>query len=209
MKNKKTALLIVDLQNDFLPGGSLPVHEGDQIISVVNQLLELPFDLKIATQDWHPANHGSFAGQHQKKPGEVVLLGDIQQILWPDHCIQGSIGAALVSTLNQNKIDRIFHKGTDVYLDSYSAFFDNEHRRSTGLAEYLKQQHIEIIYIVGLATDYCVKYSALDALALKFHTYIIKDACRGVNLQPQDSENAFYEMQRSGAELITSQEILC
>lgn len=203
---KKNALIVVDLQLDFVPGGSLPVAEGLKVVPLVDQLVDMPFNIKIATKDWHPAKHGSFASTHQKKPGEVIELAGIKQILWPDHCIQGTKGAEFVPGWDASKIERIFYKGTDENYDSYSAFFDSGHHRTTGLEIYLKDHGVSDLYIVGLATDYCVKYSVLDACRLGFNTYVIKEACRGVNLSPDDSEIAFEDMIDAGAHVVTMQE---
>lgn len=200
-----TALLLVDIQNDFLPGGALAVHEGDQILPIVNQLLEKEFDFIIATKDWHPINHGSFASTHHKQPGERILLNNLEQILWPIHCVQHTPGAEFAAKLNSAKIDKIFYKGTDQNIDSYSAFFDNEHRKSTGLAEFLREKKVRDIFIAGLATDYCVKYSALDGAKLGFNIFVVADACKGVNLQPNDTTNAINEMQQAGAKIIFSE----
>lgn len=200
-----TALLLVDIQNDFLPGGALAVHEGDQILPVVNQLIEKKFDIVIATKDWHPVNHSSFASTHHKQPGDRILLNELEQILWPIHCLQHTPGAEFASQLNNAKIDKIFYKGTDQDIDSYSAFFDNGHRKSTGLAEFLREKKIRNIYIAGLATDYCVKYSALDGAKLGFNVFVVVDACKGVNLQPDDTKNAVDEMEQAGAKIVFSE----
>ncbi len=204
----KKALLLVDLQNDFMPGGALPVPQGHEVIPVANAL-QKKFDLVIATQDWHPANHGSFATQHKgHKPGDMIDLDGIPQILWPPHCIQNTKGAEFVAELNTTHIHKVFHKGTDPKIDSYSTFFDNAHRRVTGLADYLQHEKIHEIYIMGVATDYCVKYSVLDACILGLKTYVIEDGCRGINLQPHDCEQAFAEMIKVGAKVIKSKDIL-
>src|SRR3954468_12732007 len=151
------ALIIVDVQNDFVPGGALPVPEGDKVLPVINNL-QPKFDLVVATQDWHPASHGSFAANHPgKKPGDVIQLKGLPQILWPVHCVQNTTGAAFVPTLDAKRIAKVFPKGTDPQVDSYSGFFDNGRQKATGLAEYLKQRGVTELYIVGLATDYCVK----------------------------------------------------
>lgn len=208
MNYDHTALILVDLQNDFVPGGSLAVEKGDDIIPLINALLQKPFGHKIATKDWHPSNHGSFASQHGKNPGEIIILNGIQQILWPDHCIQHTSGSDFVPGLDVGKIEKIIYKGTDPGIDSYSTFFDNDHQRSTGLKEYLREKGVTHVFIAGLATDYCVKYSVLDAVKSGFKTYVIKDACRGVNLKPEDSQLAFNEMQRIGASIITTEEAI-
>jgi nicotinamidase/pyrazinamidase len=185
----KRVLILVDIQNDFCPGGSLAVREGDQIVPVVNEL-QPHFDLIVATKDWHPAGHASFAA------------------LWPPHCVQGTNGAEFVSALDTGRIARTFLKGTDMEVDSYSGFFDNEHLRATGLGDYLTAQGVTNVVIAGLATDYCVKFTALDALALGFHTTVVKDACRGVEVNPGDTENALREMAAAGAEIVESRELL-
>jgi nicotinamidase/pyrazinamidase len=201
------ALIIVDIQNDFLPGGALAVTDGDKIIPVVNRLQE-NFDLVVLTQDFHPADHGSFASQH---PGnsvyEVIDLNGLPQVLWPDHCVQDTPGTAFSMQLSLSLVDRIFVKGTDPSVDSYSGFFDNGRRKATGLGDYLLQQGATEVYVCGLATDFCVKYTALDALSLGFTTYLIEDASRGVNLGPDDVRNAVAEMQAAGIHIIQSAEV--
>jgi nicotinamidase/pyrazinamidase len=202
------ALLLIDLQNDFCPGGALEVKEGDQVIPIANQLLD-HFPLVVATQDWHPADHGSFAAMYPfRRPGQVINLDGLQQVLWPIHCVQDSFGAELVSDLDQSKIHKIFYKGTESNIDSYSGFFDNGHRKSTGMGDFLKAQGVTEVYILGLATDYCVKFSALDALELGFKVSLVEDACRGVNLQEGDVELALEEMRTAGARILHSTEVL-
>lgn len=192
------ALILVDIQNDFLPGGALAVPNGDAIIPVVNRLQSL-FPLVVATQDWHPRNHGSFAANHPgKRPSEQIDLNGLPQTLWPVHCVQGSAGAELAPGLDRERIARIFQKGTDPGIDSYSGFFDNGHRRDTGMPEYLKGRGVTEVYVCGLATDYCVKFTALDAVGAGFKTHLIEDASRGVNLQPDDVKNAIAEMNNAG-----------
>ena len=204
----KKALILVDIQNDFCPGGALAVSEGDKIIPIVNDL-QKKFDCIIATQDWHPENHISFSANHKgKTPGEFIALGDYQQILWPIHCTQGSHGAEFVAELETTKINRVFPKGTDSMVDSYSGFFDNDHKSSTGLADYLKAEGVDTLYVTGLATDYCVKFTVLDALQLGFSTYLVSDACRGVNINPHDVENAIQEMQQKGAMVVSSKDVI-
>ncbi|MEH0157653.1 bifunctional nicotinamidase/pyrazinamidase [Limibacter armeniacum] len=201
------ALVIVDIQNDFVTGGALEVPGGESIVPTVNNL-QKQFDLVVATQDWHPEDHGSFAENHEgKEIGEVTELNGLQQILWPVHCVQGSEGAALFSGLATEKIKEIFVKGTDVGIDSYSGFFDNGHKKATGLGEYLKGQGVTEVYVVGLAADYCVKFTALDAKKLGFDTYLVEDATKGVNLQPGDVERAIEEMRSSGIKIVTSEEL--
>lgn len=190
------ALLIVDIQNDFLPDGALAVKGGDKIIPVINKLLELPFDHKVASKDWHPADHGSFALTHGRKPGEVIRLNGLEQILWPVHCVQGTKGADFPMSIDPKKFEKIFQKGVDKNIDSYSAFFDNGHLKSTGLDEYLKSKKVTKLYIAGLVTEFCVKYSVLDACKLGYEVYVIEDACRGVNLKPNDSKIALEEISK-------------
>jgi nicotinamidase/pyrazinamidase len=198
------ALLVVDIQNDFLPGGALAVADGDQVIPIANRLMDC-FALVLATQDWHPADHGSFAANHPgRQPGEVIDLNGIMQILWPVHCVQGSPGAAFSTQIHAERFHKIFLKGIDPGIDSYSGFFDNGRRRSTGLAEYLKERKVEEIFICGLATDYCVKFSALDSISSGFRTSIVEDACRGVDLKPGDSAAAIGEMRKSGVSIVES-----
>ena len=201
------ALIIVDLQNDFLPGGALAVPHGDEIIPVANQLQQR-FELVLATKDWHPPDHGSFAVNHPgKKPGDHVVLNGIEQILWPVHCVQNTHGAEFASSFDTSRIAHIFHKGIDPKIDSYSTFFDNAHRRHTGLAHYLEQRSIKEIYLMGLALDYCVKYSALDARQLGLTTFVILDGCRGIELEPGDIDHAIDEMKCAGAVLLKSSDL--
>jgi nicotinamidase/pyrazinamidase len=198
------ALLVVDIQNDFLPGGALAVADGDQVIPIANRLMDC-FALVLATQDWHPAHHGSFAANHPgRQPGEVIDLNGIMQILWPVHCVQGSPGAAFSTQIRADRFHKIFKKGIDPGIDSYSGFFDNGWRRSTGLAEYLKERNVDEIFICGLATDYCVKFSALDSISSGLRTSVIEDACRGVDLKLGDSAAAIAEMRKSGVSIVDS-----
>lgn len=196
------ALLLVDIQNDFLPGGALGVSDGDQILPVVEGLRH-QFSRVIATQDWHPADHGSFAANHPgKEPGDEIELGGVPQILWPVHCVQGSAGAELAPGLGREGLERIFRKGTRPQVDSYSAFFDNAEECSTGLGEYLRETGVEEVWIAGLATDYCVLFSVLDARRLGFRVRVVAPACRGVELRPGDSERAFVAMAEAGARVL-------
>ena len=202
------ALILVDIQNDFVPGGALAVGEGDRIVPICNAL-QSHFDLVVATQDWHPRDHGSFAANHPgRKVGEMIDLRGLPQILWPVHCVQNSAGAAFVPGLKTDRIDRVFQKGTDAAIDSYSGFFDNGHRKATGLGDYLKQRGVSDVYIVGLATDYCVKFTALDARELGFTTHLIADACRGVNLKPGDVDAAIEQMRQAGVKIENSAEVM-
>ena len=198
------ALVVVDVQNDFLPGGALEVRHGDQIIPVINEIIE-KFELVIATKDWHPQNHKSFASQHVgKNPGDRIKLKNLDQVLWPDHCVQGTEGAEFSKELDLSKIKKVFVKGIDFEIDSYSGFYDNGHLRSTGLVDYLREAMVEEIYIVGLATDYCVKFTALDSVKEGFKTFVIADATKAVNLSPNDYEDALEEMQKSGVIILNS-----
>ncbi|HEV7221774.1 MAG TPA: bifunctional nicotinamidase/pyrazinamidase [Pirellulales bacterium] len=198
------ALLLVDLQNDFLPGGALAVPGGDEVLPLANRL-QGRFELVVATQDWHPADHVSFAANHPgKKPGDVISLDGAQQVLWPVHCVEHTRGAELAAALDQRPIRRAFFKGADPQIDSYSGFYDNGRRRSTGLGEYLREQGAGEVYVLGLATDYCVKATALDARQLGFETWLIADACRGVNLKLGDAERAIEAMQAAGVKLVSS-----
>ena len=204
----KRALIVVDLQNDFCPGGALAVSHGDEIVPIINDLMAREyFDLIVATQDWHPANHLSFASQHGKTPGEMIELNGQTQVLWPDHCVESTPGAELVSELETSRIARIFQKGQKREVDSYSGFFDNDHQTETGLGGYLKTENVDEVFVCGLATDYCVKYSALDAKALGFATHLIEDASRGVNLQSDDVEKAVQEMKDAGVLVVQSTEL--
>ncbi|MBD8490766.1 bifunctional nicotinamidase/pyrazinamidase [Echinicola sp. CAU 1574] len=201
------ALLIVDVQNDFLPGGALAVTEGDKIIPIINKLQE-KFDFIIATQDWHPADHKSFAANHTgKKPGEVIKLGGTDQMLWPVHCVQESEGAEFHAALDRSKWKKVFRKGLNPLVDSYSGFFDNKKKEDTGLTAFLHENGITDVYVTGLAADYCVKFTVLDALKEGFDTYLIKDATKAVNLSPNDYDNALKEMNKSGAEVLLSQAV--
>ncbi len=206
--NKNAALILVDIQNDFLPGGALAVSRGDEIIPIVNQL-QTQFDLVVSTQDWHPENHGSFAKNHAAKEiGAVIDLNGLQQILWPVHCVQNTAGAAFAEGLNMDKVAKIFPKGTNIAVDSYSGFYDNGHFQSTGLGRYLKEKEVTKVFIVGLATDYCVKYTALDALKLGFETVVFSDATRAVNIQPSDFDEAIEAMENAGVTVLSAKELL-
>ncbi len=176
-------LILVDIQYDFLPGGALGVENGDKIIPVLNSL-QNKFDLVVATQDWHPKDHGSFASNHKnKKPFEETKLGGLDQILWPDHCIQGRKGAEFSSELNLHKAEAIIRKGTDPKIDSYSGFFDNGKKKATGLGDYLKGRGVSRVFIGGLAADFCVGFTALDAIELGFETIVLEDCTRPIDME--------------------------
>jgi len=172
---KMRALLIIDVQNDFMPDGSLAVADGDAVVPVANALAA-HFELVVASQDWHPAHHSSFASNHPgNAPGDIVQVDGIAQVLWPDHCVQHTPGASFHSALDVARIDAVIRKGTDPGIDSYSAFFDNGRRRDTGLADLLGNQGVEEVWLVGLATDYCVKWTALDARSVGLSVAVVTD----------------------------------
>ena len=204
------ALILVDIQNDFTPNepaGALVVPDGDAVVPVANRLM-LDYELVVATQDFHPADHGSFASQHDGgNVGEMIELNGLPQVLWPDHCVEGTDGAALIDALDTDRIERVFPKGRDRTVDSYSGFFDNgppETRAATGMSEYLKNRGVDEIDIVGLATDYCVKFTAIDAAELGFKTRVLLEGCRGVELNEGDCAKAVEEMKNAGVEVIES-----
>ncbi|QDA58819.1 bifunctional nicotinamidase/pyrazinamidase [Hymenobacter jejuensis] len=200
------ALLVIDVQNDFVPGGALAVPAGDEVISLLNEL-QPHFDLVVATQDWHPHHHKSFASSHAgHQPFDVVKLHGADQVLWPDHCEQGTAGADLHKDLVTNKIEAIFRKGTDPEIDSYSGFFDNGHQKSTGLADYLRGKGINQVYVAGLAGDYCVYFTAKDALQEGFDTFLIEDASRPID--PEGFEKAKEDLQRLGGKIVQSIDLL-
>lgn len=201
------ALILVDIQNDFLPGGALAVPDGDQVIPLANALMD-HYDLVVATQDWHPPDHGSFAVNRGGEVGQQAELGGLPQVLWPVHCVQGSPGAELAADLRRDKIQAVFTKGEDPDVDSYSGFFDNDKRQATGLGEYLQQQGVTEVHIAGLATDYCVKFTALDAVGLGFRTALIEDASRGVDLQAGDVQRTIGELRQQGVVVLCSAQIL-
>lgn len=196
------ALILIDLQNDFMPGGALAVPRGDEVVAVANRLAQR-FEHVIATQDWHPADHHSFASRHPgKQPGDVIELDGLEQVLWPDHCVQKSAGADFNADLDVGRIHTVIQKGSDPLLDSYSAFFDNAHRRATGLYAHLKAAGVDEVYLMGLATDYCVKFSALDAAELGLRTHVVREGCRGIDLAPGDISRAWGEMAAAAIEIV-------
>lgn len=200
------ALLLIDIQNDFLPGGALAVPAGDQIIPVVNQL-QTHFDLVVATQDWHPIGHKSFASQNSgQEVFATIDLNGLPQVLWPDHCVQGTPGAEFSKDLEPQRIEAIFRKGTDPEIDSYSGFYDNGKRKSTGLADYFRGKQVRQVFVAGLAADYCVFYSIKDALLEGFKTYLIEDATRPISAE--GFEKAKVEMHERGGKIIQSGALL-
>lgn len=200
-------LIIVDIQYDFLPGGALAVPAGDEIIPIINQL-QPSFDLVVATQDWHPAGHGSFASAH---PGhqafDQIQLAGLDQVLWPDHCVQGTFGADISLKLNTAQVEAVFRKGTDPNIDSYSGFYDNGKRKQTGLAGYLRERGTTHVAVCGLAADYCVYFTAMDALAAGFATSIVSEAVRAIDTAQYEEKTArflaaggtFYDPNSDGA----------
>jgi nicotinamidase/pyrazinamidase len=200
------ALIIADIQNDFLPGGPLAIAGGDTIIPLVNELQGY-FDLVVATQDWHPAGHKSFASSHSgKKVFDTIDLHGLQQTLWPDHCVQGSPGAGFSAALNLNKAEAIFRKGMNPEIDSYSAFYDNAHIKSTGLAGYLRDKKVTGVYLAGLAGDYCVFASGMDSIRENFSTFIIEDATRSIG--QENFRKAMRDFSQNGGKLIQSHDLL-
>lgn len=205
---ERRALILIDLQKDFCRGGSLEIPDADTIIPLANQLQNV-FDHVIASKDWHPKGHVSFASSHLgKKVNDILEINGIQQVLWPDHCVQDTNGADFHSDLVTNKIEKIINKGTDKNIDSYSIFFDNAELCETECQDYLHIKNIRKIFIMGLATDYCVKFSCLDGAKLGFETYLIEDACRGVQLMSGDIERAIDEMKEKGVHIIRVKDLL-
>ena len=201
------ALLIIDVQNDFCAGGSLEVPEGDRIVPVINRLVA-GFPVVVATQDWHPSDHASFASNNPgKKPFEVIDRGGISQTLWPDHCVPGTPGAELHPELDLRQVDLILRKGTRRELDSYSAFFENDRRTPTGLGAYLRERGVERVYLTGLAADVCVYYSATDALRLGFAVTLVQDATRGLDAPPGSLGARLAEMRDAGVAVVQSADL--
>lgn len=199
------ALVLVDIQNDFCPGGALAVAEGDQVVAVANKLMEVS-SLTVATQDYHPAGHKSFASNHGKNVFDVITLNGLTQVLWPAHCVQGTPGAEFHPQLAYQK--NVFSKGVDVEVDSYSGFFDNGKKNKTALDDFLKLNGVKEVFVMGLATDYCVKFTAIDAVDLGYKVHLVIDGCRGVNLTPGDVDKAVAEMKKKGINVVTSEEAL-
>lgn len=202
-----SALIVVDVQNDFLSQGALGVKEADEILPLVNRLVKLPFDLQVASLDYHPPGHCSFASTWAKKPGESILINSIEQTLWPDHCVQGTKGCEFSQKLDQSHFEHVLHKGIDPNVDSYSTFFDNLQLRTTGLEDILRKFEVRDVYFAGLTTEYCILYSVLDAIELGFKPHVVVDAIRGVDLHPGDVEKAIRTMVERGAKLVTTEEV--
>jgi nicotinamidase/pyrazinamidase len=196
------AFVVVDVQNDFCPGGALAVQEGDRVVPVINALRQ-DFPLTVFTQDWHPANHTSFASNNPgTAPGQVIRQGDIDQIMWPDHCVQNSRGAQFHPDLDVRPGDPVIRKGELPAVDSYSGFLDNDRQHETGLRTLLQERGVDEVHVAGLATDYCVKFTALDALKFGFKTCVYRSGCRAVNLHPADEDQAYQELEQAGAILL-------
>lgn len=204
------ALVLVDLQNDFCPGGALAVPHGDDVVAVANTLARSGrFARVVATQDWHPAEHGSFAANHPgRSPYELGELGGLPQVLWPVHCVENTAGAAFHPDLDLARIDWVFPKGTDAGVDSYSGLFDNGKRKSTGLGEWLRAEGVREVTVLGLATDYCVKATAIDARAAGFEVTLVEDGCRGVGLGEADIADALAAMRAAGVRIVCAAQVL-
>ena len=203
---RPSALIIVDVQNDFCPGGALPVPEGNAVVPVINGISP-KFDKVVATQDWHPENHVSFAKNHGREPYEVIVLGNTEQVLWPEHCVQGSPGADLHPDLDLRPVDLIIRKGSDPRIDSYSAFLENDQVTETGLHAYLRGLRIEDVYLCGLATDYCVCFSALDARTFGFNTYFLLDATRGIDVPEGNIRKCLRDMKSRGIHIMDCKDL--
>ncbi len=200
------ALLIVDVQNDFCPGGALEVPGGDKVVPVINNLIPA-FDIVLQTQDWHPANHSSFASSHTgKEPFDTIDMDYGQQVLWPDHCVQQSKGAAFHPELHTRATQLIIRKGFRPAIDSYSAFYENDHETPTGLKGYLRERKIDTLYVVGLATDFCVKWTVVDGLEEGFDVFVIEEGVKGIDVEGS-LEAAWDEMQEKGARVISKEDI--
>lgn len=199
----KKALIVVDVQNDFCEGGALEVPNASEAIPYINSLIESNiYDEIIFTQDWHPANHKSFASNNEKNIGDVIELNGIQQFMWPDHCVQGSHGAEFHKDLNTSKINHIVRKGTSPEIDSYSAFQDNNHFMQTDLDNYLKEKNIELVEVVGLALDYCVKYTCLDAVSNGYITCLHFQGTKAVNVKPENGRDTIYQLLENGVSIL-------
>lgn len=205
--SSRTALLVIDVQNDFIPGGSLPVPEGERIVPLINRLAH-HFQQVVIAQDWHPPGHTSFASSHPgRQPYDVIQLPYGEQTLWPDHCVQASAGAGFHPQLDLPHAQLVIRKGCNPDIDSYSAFLEADRRTTTGLAGYLSERGIDTVYMVGLALDFCVMYSALDARAAGFNTFVVLDACRAIDLDGSLA-TAIERMQAAGVELIQSSDLI-
>jgi nicotinamidase/pyrazinamidase len=201
-----SALIVVDVQNCFLPGGSLAVKDGDQVIPVINRIAK-SFENVVMTQDWHTAHHVSFASSHEgKKPFEMIKLAYGNQVLWPDHCVQGTEGAAIAKDINIPQAELIIRKGFHNDVDSYSAFLEADKETRTGLASYLKERKIDTVFVTGLATDFCVAWTAIDARHAGLNVYVVDDACRGIDINGSIAA-AWKDMTAAGVKKIESSDI--
>lgn len=199
----KKALIIVDVQNDFCEGGALEVPGANSIIPYINLLTEKNvYDEIVLTQDWHPANHKSFASNNGRKVGETINLNGVSQFMWPDHCVQETFGAKFHKDLNREKVTHIIQKGKNPDIDSYSGFQDNNHFMKTGLEDYLKQHDIQLVEIAGLALDYCVKFTAIDAANAGFITCLHFNGTKAVNAKPDSAKNTIYELIEKGVTVL-------
>ena len=199
----KKALIVVDVQNDFCENGALAVPEANSIIPYINLLMEdNEYDQIILTQDWHPQNHKSFASNNGQKVGDTIILNSVPQFMWPDHCVQNTFGAEFHKDLNREKVTHIVQKGKNAEFDSYSGFQDNNHFIKTDLADFLEFHDIQLVEIVGLALDYCVKYTCLDAVKEGFITCLHFNGTKAVNIKPESSKNSIYEMIEKGVTVL-------
>jgi nicotinamidase/pyrazinamidase len=207
MKNSKKALIVIDVQNDFCPGGSLAVNDGDKIVPVINSIMD-NFDIVIGTQDWHPQNHVSFASNHKgKNIYDQINIDGILQTLWPDHCVQVTRGADFHKDINSNFFNCVIRKGANPKIDSYSAFLENNKKTETGLHGYLNALDAKEIFLCGLATDYCVYFSALDSVKYGFKTSVLLDACRGINVPEGSIDNCLKDMKNAGIIIIRTSDL--
>ena len=202
----KRCLIITDVQNDFCPGGALAVAEGDRIVPVINKISS-KFDTVVASQDWHPLNHISFAKTHRRNPFEVVTVDGIQQALWPEHCVPGTLGADFHQDLDLREVDLILRKGTNPLIDSYSVFIENDKKTETGLRYYLQGLELTELFFTGLATDYCVYYSAVDARSFGFHVSLILDATKGVDIPVGSVDKAIEDMKKRGVKMLNHESL--
>jgi nicotinamidase/pyrazinamidase len=207
INSNNSVLLVVDVQVDFCPAGNLPVSDGDKVVPVINRLAQA-FPRIVATQDWHPQDHVSFASNHPGAgPFDTIRGKEGEQILWPDHCVPGTEGAEFHPDLDTLSFDLIVRKGTDPQLDSYSAFFENDRKTPTGLHFYLEGLEVKSVYLVGLALDVCIYYSAMDALKLGFQTVVVEDACRGIDTPPGTLKTCLEEMRSAGVRILKAAEV--
>jgi nicotinamidase/pyrazinamidase len=207
MKDIGKALIVIDVQNDFCPGGNLAVNDGDKVVPVINSVMN-KFDIIIGTQDWHPQSHVSFASNHKgKNVYDQIDVDGIIQTLWPDHCVQGTCGADFHKDINNNKFNCVIRKGANPKIDSYSAFVENDKKSETGLHGYLNALKVKAICLCGLATDYCVYYSAMDAVKYGFITSVLINACKGINVPEGSIDKCIKDMKGAGIKVIKTGEL--